>query len=237
MFYWEKKLRSLMQTTKNEFKKRLKEISLYFNALSPLDDCSCAIESKTIDGEVQRRPIDSELNKILKANGFILLYNLLEATIRNTIRAISDRISDEGITYPDFSDKLKVLWINHSFKGVEKQTDRHKLISPILYQIVNNEFLKFEEEAISINGNIDAKKVREIAKRIGYKEPRNGETLVTIKEKRNQLAHGSKTFGEIGRDYSVKDLFELKDSLVSFIFEVLDNVQEYIDSKDYRISR
>ncbi|MDE5626340.1 MAG: hypothetical protein K2I58_00100 [Candidatus Amulumruptor sp.] len=222
-----------MLTTKSEFERRLKEINLYFDALAPLDDCSCFIESQTINGETKRTPIDSELNKILKANGFILMYNLLEATIRNTIRAIGDKISDEGLKYQDFSDNLKRLWINHTFKDSDKQTDKHKFISPILHKIVNNEFLKFEEESVSISGNIDAKKVREIAKRIGYKEPKDGADLLVIKEKRNQLAHGEKTFGEIGRDISVKQLIEMKNAMMSFIEEVLDNVQEYIDNKNY----
>lgn len=224
-----------MLTTKSEFERRLKEIDLYFTALAPLDDCSCFIESQTINGETKRTPIDSELNKILKANGFILLYNLLEATIRNTIRAIGDKISDEELKYQDFSDKLKRLWVNHTFKDVEKHTDKHRLISPILHKIVNNEFLRFEEESVSISGNIDAQKVREIAKRLGYREPKDGSELLTIKEKRNQLAHGEKTFSEIGRDFSVKQLMEMKKALTSFIEEVLINVQDFIDHRKYRL--
>lgn len=229
-----KKWLYLMQTTRDEFEKRLKEVDLYFTALAPLDDCTCCIESKSIQGVINRLPIDPELNKILKANGFILLYNLIEATIRNTIRAISDKINDEGVTYQDFSENLKRLWVNHNFKEVDKHTDRHEFVAPILHKLVNNQFLKFEEESVSISGNIDAKKVRDLAKRIGYKEPKNGRQLVTIKEKRNQLAHGDKTFAEIGRDYTVKELLEIKKSLKAFIEEVLDNVQDYIDSKGYK---
>lgn len=223
-----------MQTTKIEFEKRLKEIDLYFSILAPLDNCSCSLEYKSIEGKINQLTIDSELNKILKANGFILLYNLIEATIRNTIRAIGNKINDEGIAYQNFSDNLKRLWVNHNFKDIDKHTDRHQFISPLLHQIVNNQFLKFEEESISISGNIDAKKVREIAKRIGYKEPKNGHQLVTIKEKRNQLAHGDKTFSEIGRDFTCKDLMEIKQALKIFIEEVLDNVQNYIDTQGYR---
>lgn len=223
-----------MQTTRDEFKKRLKEVNLYFSALTPLDDCSCCIESKSIQGDIKRVPIDSELNKILKANGFILLYNLIEATIRNTIRAISDKINDEGVTYKDFSEKLKRLWVNYNFREVDKHTDRHEFISPILEKIITHQFLKFEENSVSISGNIDAKKVRDIARRIGYKEPKNGKQLVTIKEKRNQLAHGDKTFAEIGRDVTVKELIEIKRDLTIFVEEVLNNVQEYIDKQGYK---
>ena len=225
-----------MQTTREEFEKRLKEVDLYFTALAPLDDCSCCIESKSIQGEIRRVPIDSELNKILKANCFILLYNLIEATIRNTIRAISNKIADEGLIYKDFSDNLKRLWVNHIFKGVDKHTDKHKFISPILQKIVDNQFLKLEEDSVSISGNIDAKKVKEIAKRIGYKEPTDGHQLYTIRVKRNELAHGDKTFAEIGRDFTVKDLLEIKRTLTTFIEEVLDNVQEYIDTQAYKNS-
>lgn len=200
-----------------------------------MDSCSCVFESRDLSGTVSRLTIDEELSKILKANGFILLYNLLEATVRNSIKAIGNVIESEGIKYQDFSENLKKLWINHSFKSVDAQRIKHETIGPILDQIVNNEFLRLEEDAISFSGNIDAQKIREIAKRIGYKAPKDGRELVTIKEKRNQLAHGEKTFCEIGRNFTVGELVRLKDAMTSYISEVLDNVQDYIDTKAYRI--
>ncbi len=224
-----------MLTTRSEFARRLSEIDSYFSVLSPLDSCSCVFESRDLSGTVSRLTIDEELSKILKANGFILLYNLLEATVRNSIKAIGNVIESEGIKYQDFSENLKRLWINHSFKSVDAQRIKHETIGPILDQIVNNEFLRFEEDAISFSGNIDAQKIREIAKRIGYKAPKDGRELVTIKEKRNQLAHGEKTFCEIGRNFTVGELVRLKDAMTSYISEVLDNVQDYIDTKAYRI--
>ena len=159
----------------------------------------------------------------------------MEATVRNSIKAIGNVIESEGIKYQDFSENLKKLWINHSFKSVDAQRIKHETIGPILDQIVNNEFLRLEEDAISFSGNIDAQKIREIAKRIGYKAPKDGRELVTIKEKRNQLAHGEKTFCEIGRNFTVGELVRLKDAMTSYISEVLDNVQDYIDTKAYRI--
>lgn len=224
-----------MLTTRTEFSRRLTEIDAYFTILAPLDKCSCVFESKDLSGNVARFDIGEDLSKILKANGFILLYNLLEATVRNSVKAIGNIIESEGLRYQDFSDNLRRLWINHSFKSVDVQKIKHETISPILQQIVNNEFLKFEEKAVTISGNIDAQEIRRIAQKIGYKVPKDGRELVQIKEKRNQLAHGEKTFCEIGRDVTVSDLVKIKDALTSYIDEVLNNVQEYIDNKGYRI--
>ena len=65
-----------MNTTKSEFQKRRSEINIYFETLEMLDRGECRIVCQTLIGEEEIMHIDSELSKILKANGFILLYNL-----------------------------------------------------------------------------------------------------------------------------------------------------------------
>ena len=77
-----------MKTTRAEYTKRLKEVTLYFDTIKLLDNGDCSIICKDINGIVKEKIIDNELAKIMKANGFLLLYNLIEATIRNSISAI-----------------------------------------------------------------------------------------------------------------------------------------------------
>lgn len=82
-----------MKTTRAEYNKRLKEVSLYLETIKLLDNGDCSIICKDINGGTTEQIIDGELAKIMKANGFLLLYNLIEATIRNSISAILNSIS------------------------------------------------------------------------------------------------------------------------------------------------
>ena len=99
--------------------------------------------------------------------------------------------------------------------------------------VLDNEILSFERDCINISGNIDAKKIREIIKQFGGNEISNGRDLKTIKDKRNNLAHGEFTFSEIGKDYTVKDLVDYKDETKQYLSSVLDEIQDYIDNQKY----
>lgn len=223
-----------MNTTKSEFQKRISEINIYFETLEMLDRGECRIVCQTLIGEEEIMHIDSELSKILKANGFILLYNLIESTVRKSIDAILNVVKDEGLTYRTLSDKLKKLWIKQEIKNINANEIGIKVLN-IAESILNNELLLLKQECITISGNIDAQKIREIAQMVGYDEPKDGAALKTIKDKRNHLAHGEYTFAEIGKEFSVKDLMTFKQKTEEHLKHVLTNVEEYINNKKFRV--
>ena len=63
---------------------------------------------------------------------------------------------------------------------------------------------------------------------------RGGIVLETVKERRNDLAHGTLSFAECGRDYSIKDLGEIKDQAVLFLRGLLAGMKQYYDEKQYQ---
>lgn len=212
----------------------MSEINAYFETLAMLDRGVCCIVCQTLTGEEEIMTIDSELSKILKANGFILLYNLIESTVRKSIDAILNVVKDEGLTYGALSDKLKKLWIKQEVKNINANDVSVKVLD-IAESVLNNELLLLKQECINISGNIDAQKIREIAQMVGYDEPKDGAALKTIKDKRNHLAHGEYTFAEIGKEFSVKDLMTFKQKTEEHLKLVLMNVEDYINNKKYRV--
>ena len=204
-----------MNNARNEYLKRLHEVELYFDTLQLLDKGTCSIKCVDILGNEEIKDVDSELSTILKANGFLLLYNLIEATIRNSIDAVLNSIHASSVTFGSLSDNLKKIWIKQESKGIISEKN-HEKIMHIAKTILDNEILSFERDCINISGNIDAQKIREVLKQFGGNEIRNGRDLKTIKDKRNNLAHGEFTFSEIGRDYTVGDLINYKDETKSY---------------------
>lgn len=62
-----------------------------------------------------------------------------------------------------------------------------------------------------------------------WNNPINGEDLLTIKNKRNHLAHGNFSFAEIGKDYTTGDLNAFSKSTYLFLLDVIDQYQRFID--------
>lgn len=223
-----------MKTTRAEYNKRLKEVSLYLETIKLLDNGDCSIICKDINGGTTEQIIDGELAKIMKANGFLLLYNLIEATIRNSISAILNSISTDKLTFKLLSDNLKKLWINQEINKTKDISKFKEKVTELSEKILNDKLLEFSSECVNISGNIDAQKIREIAKKFGYLEPKDGRGLQTIKDKRNQLAHGQFTFSDIGKNFTSNDLIDYKSEVVAFIENVLNNVETYINAKGYK---
>jgi hypothetical protein len=64
------------------------------------------------------------------------------------------------------------------------------------------------------SGNIDAREIRETAKSYGFSDKtdgmktQNGNDLLKIKTNRNDLAHGDKSFSDVGKDASAEELYK-----------------------------
>lgn len=221
-----------MINTRIEYNKRLREVELYFDTLKLLDKGHCTINCVDILGNLESKSIDTDLSTILKANGFILLYNLVEATIRNSIDAVLNSIHSSTVTFRELSEKLRKIWLKQELKGLNPDKNTKEILL-MANTILENEILKFERDCINISGNIDAKRIREIIKQFGGNEISNGRNLKIIKEKRNNLAHGEFTFTEVGKDYSIQDLINYKNETQNYLSRVLDEVQDYINNQKY----
>jgi hypothetical protein len=219
-----------MNNTRIEFQKRILEIEIYFNTLNFLDKGNCSIVCIDILGVEHRKIIDNQLSTILKANGFLLLYNLVEATIRNAITAIFNSIHSTNATFKNLTDELQKLWINQELKQLRRED-----LFNFAKKILEDELLSFKTECVNISGNIDAQKIRDIAKQFGYPESKNGQDLLIIKEKRNKLAHGELSFGDIGKDYTVRELLEFKDATKDYLSAVLLEIENYINNKKFSV--
>lgn len=212
-----------------DFDERSKEVNKYFIFLMDLEKGRlelCAPSSKT-------RKVDPELLKTLKASSFLLLYNLVEATMKNAIEAIFDELKNSGVSYDQIRPELKKIVI----KNLKSRNPDNILtkISTISLDIINAGFSKDD----LFSGNVDGQKIREIATEYGFSHrtqfshTHNGEDLVTVKRNRNDLAHGRVSFIEVGRDRTVIELLKIKNKVVKYLRQILKNIADYLLSKHY----
>lgn len=218
-----------MNNVRNEYKKRLSEVELYFDTWLLLDKGHCSIKCVDILGNEMTKDIDFELSTIIKANGFLLLYNLVEATVSNSIQAVFNSMHSSQISYKDLTEKIRRMWVRQETK---KSVHIDTLLN-VLGKVVDNSVLAFSKDCVNISGNIDAQKIREISEQFGCHQISDGRDLCTIKDKRNKLAHGEFSFAEIGRDYSVSDMTNLKNSVNDYMTQVMDEIEKFIKNRGY----
>ena len=83
-----------------DFDERAQEVSKYFFMLKNLEQGSIQLRMGN-QTHFKIKKIDTELEKTLKATGFLLLYNLIESTIRNAIEAIFDDMVNQNVAFDD----------------------------------------------------------------------------------------------------------------------------------------
>ena len=226
-----------MQAILDVFDERTKEINLYFKALTELDK---AVE---LEHESKTAYLNKEFIKILKANTMLMLYNLVESSVMGGIMEIYDRVKQEGLTYVDVRKEIKDIWFSYKFRQVYDKQAHYNSYKGKALEIVNaildNEVIVLDRRATSISGNLDAQQIRNVCNEHGIifhtvEGSCGGVALETVKDRRNDLAHGTISFVECGRDYTIEDLEEIKEQTVLYLSGLLNDMKQYYDKKQYK---
>jgi len=209
-----------MNEARRIFEGREKEIEHYFIHLQKVEEGS-----------------NDTLFRILKANLLLMLYNIVEATISNAIDAIRLAIhNDQNVNFDCLKNEIRVQIIRDLKKNVSPD---HfiKSSKDISHDIAK---LSFKKEEIS-RGNIDRSIIIDLSKIYGfnvndsnYQETGHGNTLVSIKEKRNDLAHGTFSFADVGKEYTMQDLEKYKNQTIKYIGFILDSIESYLINQEYK---
>jgi len=234
-----------MQKAKDDFEKRKSEIESYFDFLHKLDHDKVVLHYEE-KGAAKTHKVGDELIKILKANGFLLIYNLVESFCRNSLWEILSAINIENLDLKKLSHQAQLLWIKSKVKAYKENANATKLethIHNIAISIINDTLIDFQEnsEFIDLSGNIDKKKIRELAQIYGFNpivsadKEKDGEVLLEIKTTRNNLAHGRITFAECGKPVSITQMIGYKNNTINYLEGVLNNIEDYITQSRFKV--
>jgi hypothetical protein len=182
---------------------------------------------------VIRKLSEDRLN-VLRAGSFLILYNLIESTARSAVQEVHDHMQLSKVPFFDLKRSIR----REVIKGFKKRGD------PDAHQDMVDVPLELVAAALDVeehfSGNVDARRLREIAAIYGFSTDSNrslthdGAELLTIKNIRNDLAHGVKTYEEVGRDYPIKRLLEISIRATAYMAAILDNVSAYLDAEEFR---
>lgn len=229
-----------------EFNRRVAEIQKYFELVDRIEQLG-AFSTNSITFPSGEYIVDSDLQKILKSHCYLLLYNLVESSIRNGITAIHDVILTYQLTYKDLSPKIKRLWLlndrSKSFRDsyIKKDTVADNL-QELIESVLDDEMVSLDPSNIPISGNLDAKTIKELIDMYGFfgnlgvPSKEIDDILNFVVKIRCDLAHGNVSFCDASSQSLItwSKLVDDKDKLVKYWTHLLNNIDDYIEKKKYR---
>ncbi|MCT7757263.1 MAG: MAE_28990/MAE_18760 family HEPN-like nuclease [Lactobacillus iners] len=229
-----------MDLVRANFNDRKDEIDLYFEFIDFLDN----IEKTENMRKSNHILYNKDVEKIIRANSLLMLYNLVESTLVTGIEEVYSALKENNITYSQVRREIREIWFNYRFSNAYDRKAHYdtykKTAEKIITSIMLNEPLILDRKATGISGNLDATSIRDVCKKHGiqFNTPGNchgGEKLTQVKDQRNQLAHGTLSFVECGRDFTVEDLHVIKEEVENFLSGFIDSIESYYDNEEYLI--
>lgn len=232
---------------RDEFDNRVLEIDSFYEILEIIELESPKITAYDLVNSVEKTVnINSSKVDTLRSTAYLLLYNLIESTIYNAINAIFDEIKDSELKYSDVIDDVQKYWLNNIYKhndNKRKETIIETIIS--ISNKISSDIIELASNEINYGGSLDAQKIFATAKsmkidvsnvHIIYDRTKHGESLFDVKKKRNWLAHGEKSFIEVGSSSTYSELLDAKIYICAFLNEFINSVDNYITNKHFKIA-
>ncbi len=185
---------------------------------------------------------------VIRSNAKLMIYNIIEYSVTSLLQAVYDRIEDEGCSYADVSEKLQLLWhraqLHDKLNNPSANNETAERLSKRLLDfVVTKAVVQIDARDTIPGGNLDADKILRLFDRHGIsvhddvancRTDKIREELKDVKDRRNDLAHGSISFAEAGNQVTTSELAELISHVDGFLTQLHNDVQSYLESGEYR---
>lgn len=215
------------------FEQRKSDVEAHFRYLEFINGVESHKNMPVIDTNSGRELyVDQQMQCCTKGQTLVLLYNMVESTICECLNYIYDAIHDDGLTYAELTDKMRNMWTAscRRAKRPEKDLDEASKMPLKVF---------FEALAVNTSGSIDIRKIYETFENHGcmIAETKRDEccnSFVTVKSKRNLLAHGNVSFSQCGSNYLFSDLDKIRLDITSFLGIVITATKKFVENKKYK---
>ena len=184
-----------------------------------------------------------ELINVLKSNCALMLYNIIEFTVTGLVSSIYDEIKTEELSYIDVSESIRQIWRKVMVKPMKDPNANHitfvKCNEGIIENILDKKVIVIKARDTMPGGNLDGTVIQSLFEEHGinvdtYSHNFRPDILKNIKDKRNNLAHGTVSFVEALRDDGIRDLEDNYELVIAFMEELIVEVEQYISEGGFR---
>ncbi|MDR0516758.1 MAG: hypothetical protein LBH25_06885 [Fibromonadaceae bacterium] len=214
-----------MIAIRNTFKQRKKELNLFLKNLKIVEE---------------NKKFQADFCNILYSNALLMLYNIVESTVMGGILEIYGAVNSQGFSYKTVSTEIQNIWFDFRFNEIYGKTANYKSYKDRAFKMVDDilsdKVIKLTRKAVHISGNLNAEKIRNICNEHGIKftthnKSQGGCKIEDIRNLRNNLAHGEKSFVECGRDFTFSDLETMTNEVLLFLDGLLNGMTKYYNNK------
>lgn len=226
-----------------EFDKRKNEVEYYFYCLKNMYGFFDQKQSLVLKAKLKGEDFDySDFLIMLKSSSFLVLYNLIEASIRNLIQSIYDEVTINRLKYKEVCEELQKIWIDVYYDNLNSTStnfEQHKSKAKEMIDfVINEKRVELSSDKIKLSGNLDMRQIKKVFKKHGMDIVDNDELnpavgMLEVKSKRNLIAHGNISFIESARESSMEDLINYKTEIINFLIELEETVSQYISQQQY----
>ena len=233
-----------MLNLKTDFEDRIDEVNQFFLFMSKINEIDTHKNSVKLESSNSTVIpfVNRDMQKILRSQCFLMLYNLIEATLRIGIQSILDSINDEKLRFDQLSNKYQDLFLLSISSQYAEQTSKKGIASSIkvLINQITNDSIHFSNGFDDASGNVDFRYIEDKKKLFGLicKKPLTDldnlkKGMLKVKRERNLLAHGNKSFKKAAEMLTPRELIGYKELVVEYLRIFVDVVEVFINEKEF----
>jgi hypothetical protein len=227
----------------NFFNERFEEIESYLDLLQEIENAARTGPPR-IEGSGSA--VSASQQKILYSSLYLQLYNLVEATISQCIKAVADAASSNGDwRAEDLNESLRKEWVRAIARTHIILNPEHRLESAV--EMCGHLIGRLPIVSLDIDkgggGNWDDESIEKMSARVGcsltisattkraVKRPERDDlgAMKLIKNRRNVLAHGSISFVDCAEGVAVTELKRIAEATGAYLREAISCYADYID--------
>jgi hypothetical protein len=153
--------------------------------------------------------------------------------MRNAIEAIFEELKSSRVPFDSLRIEVKKI-VLYNFKN-RSLDNVHSRITNISTDIIKEGFNRRK----LFSGNVNREQIAKTAREYGFScdtdhtKTKHGENLDAVMEKRNDLAHGNKSFANVGRNVTIGAILQIKKEVVQYLRQILTNIEGYLERQEY----
>ena len=217
----------------SHFLQRKDDVDAHFRCLEFLDGVE-SHKGKPIENTANGMQliVDQQMQCCMKGQTLVVLYNMVESTVCECLNYIYDNVADDELTYAELTEEMRHMWTQSCKRAKQPEGNLDEASKMPLKTV-------FQTLAINTSGSIDIRKIYEAFEKHGCtiaedKREDYGDSFLTVKSKRNRLAHGNESFSQCGSNYLYRDLDKMRKDITAFLPIVIERTKRFVEEKGYK---
>lgn len=222
----------------NQFASRKQEVQIFQELIDLMEASYAAGTSSTLS-----MPLKSNHIASLRASQYLHLYNLIELTMTGCLRlAVSAPSRRKTSRFDNLQPSIQRLIINSEMGELSAEDSVNGRIHNIIDRILDRAPVRdYSLEPNKKIGNWSHNNIRKVGESFGIytqfpkhiSQSLQINPISSITEKRNALAHGEKSFIEIGSGVSSSDLADIVEFTYEYLEALVDSYVEFWQEHRY----